>query len=82
MRRNGNWLGNEMDEWGLADELTEIVAYCCAERKNKEATVAGNLMAAVHFYHEQWGGLSRPRKQFRIEDVEKSALWKGITMGG
>ena len=71
MRRNGNWLGNEMDEWGLADELAEIVAYCCAERKNKEAIVVGKLMV-VNFYYEQWGRrLSLPRKQFRIEDVEK-----------
>ena len=32
-RRNGNWLENEMNEWELADELAEIVAYCCAGRK-------------------------------------------------
>ena len=55
MRGKGNWLGNEMDEWGLADELTEFVVYCCAERKNKEATVAGKLMV-VNFCHDQWGG--------------------------
>ena len=33
MRRNGNWLGNEMDEWELADELAETVVYCWAGRK-------------------------------------------------
>ena len=51
-----------MDDWELADELAEIVAYWCAERKNKEATTAGKLMA-VNIYHEQWGGggLSLPR---------------------
>ena len=26
---------------------------------------------AVIFYHEQWGGLSLPRKQLRIKEVEK-----------
>ena len=38
----------------MADELIEIVVCCCAEKKNKEATVAGKFMA-VNFYHEQWG---------------------------
>ena len=53
MRGKGNWLGKELDEWELVEELTEFMAYCCAGRKNKEATVAGKLMA-VNFYHEQW----------------------------
>ena len=33
MTRNENWFGNEMDEWELADELAEIMAYCCTGRK-------------------------------------------------
>ena len=55
MRGNGNWLGKGLGEWELVEERTEFMADCCAERKNKEATVAGKLMA-VNVYHEQWGG--------------------------
>ena len=46
------------------------MAYCCAERTNKEAAVAGKLMA-VNFHHEQWRGLSLPLQHFRIKAVEK-----------
>ena len=42
-------------EGELVEELTGFMAYFCAERKNKEATVAGKLVAA-NFYHEQWVG--------------------------
>ena len=52
------------------EELTEFMAHCCAERKNKEATVAGTWMA-VNFNHEQWGGLSLPLQHFRIQAVKK-----------
>ena len=41
-----------MKEWELEDELKELMAYCCAERRNKEATVAGKLIAS-NFNHEQ-----------------------------
>ena len=44
--------GREMNEWEMAEELTDFMAYCCAERKNKESTVAGKLVAA-NLYHEQ-----------------------------
>ena len=70
MRGKGNWLGNELGEWGLVEELTEFMAYCCAEGKNKEATVAGKLMA-VNVYHEQWGGLSLPLQPVRNQAVKK-----------
>ena len=59
-----------MDEWELVDELTEFMAYCCAERKNKEATAAGKLMA-VKFYHGLWVGLSLPLQHLRINSVRK-----------
>ena len=65
MRGKGNRLGKKLDKWELVDELTEFMAYCCAERKNMEATVAWNLMA-VNVYQEHWGGLSLPLHHFRI----------------
>ena len=55
LRGKGNRIGRDMSEGGLVEELAEFMAYCCAERKNKEATVAGKLVAA-NFYHEQWVG--------------------------
>lgn len=64
----GSRLGIDMNEWVLADELTEVVTYCCVDRNNKEATVAGKLML-VKFYHERWGGLELPWKHFRINQV-------------
>ena len=70
MRGKGNWLGKEQGEWELVEELTEFMAYCCAERKNKEATVAGKLLA-VNVYHEQWGVLSLPLQPVRIQAVKK-----------
>ena len=70
MRGKDNCLGKELGEWELVEELTEFIAYCCAEGRNKEATVAGKLMA-VNFYHEQWGGLTLPLQHFRIQAVKK-----------
>ena len=58
-----------MNEWELVEELTEFMAYCCAERKNEEATVAGKLIT-VNFYHEQWVGLSSPLQHVRIKAVK------------
>ena len=53
LRAKRNWLGAyEREE--LVEELAEFMAYCCAERNNKDATVEGKLMA-VNVYHEQWG---------------------------
>ena len=63
-------MGNEMDEWELVDELAECMAYCCAERENKEASVAWKSMV-VKFYHEQWGRLPLPLQQFRVKAVKK-----------
>ena len=40
MRGKGIWLAGE-----LVDELAEFMAYCCADWKNKNATVAGKLVA-------------------------------------
>ena len=70
MRENGNRLGEDLREWELVEELTECMAYSCAERKNKEAIVAGKLMA-VYSYHEQWGKLYLPLQNFRIHAVKK-----------
>lgn len=42
-----------MNEWELVDELAGFMAYCFAKWKNKEAIVAGKLIA-VNLYHEQW----------------------------
>ena len=67
---NFNWLGEEMNEWELVYELTKFMAYYCAERKNKEATVARKLIAAT-FFHEQLVGLSLPWQHFRIKAVKK-----------
>ena len=59
-----------MSEGELVEKLAEFMAYCCAERKNKEATVAGKLVAA-NFYHEQWVGSSLLLQHFRIKAVRK-----------
>ena len=64
-------MGKELDEWELVEELTEFMAYCCAERKSTKATVAGKLMA-VNVYHEHWGQLSPPLQHFRIKAEKKS----------
>ena len=55
MRRKGIWLGGEMNEWEQVEELAEFMAYCCAERKNKEATVAGKLVAVTFTTSSEWG---------------------------
>ena len=70
MREKGIWLEGEMNEWELVEELTEFMAYCCAERKNKESTVEGKL-AAVNVYYKQVVGLSLPLQHFRIKAVKK-----------
>ena len=74
MRGKGNWLGKQLGKWELVEELTEFMAYCGEEMKNKEATVAGKLMS-VNFYHEQFGGLSLPRQHFRSQAVNKGIRW-------
>ena len=66
----GNWLGKELGEWELVEELTKFIAYCCWESNIKEATVARKLMA-VNVYHEQLRGLSLPLQHFRIQAVKK-----------
>ena len=63
-------MGGEMNEWELVEELTEFMAYCCAERKNKETTVAEKLIA-VNVSHEKWVGLFLPLQHFRIKAVRK-----------
>lgn len=42
----------------LVDELVELMAYCCPERKEKEATEAGKPIP-VNVYHRQWAGCHR-----------------------
>ena len=49
-------MGGDMNEWELVEELADFMAYCCAERNNKEATVAEKLVA-VNVYHEKVGGV-------------------------
>ena len=44
-----------MNEWEQVEELAEFMAYCCAERKNKEATVAGKLVAVTFTTSSEWG---------------------------
>ena len=56
----------DMNEWELVEELAEFVAYCCAGRKKKEATVAGKRVAVI-LYNEQWVGLSLPLQQVMIK---------------
>ena len=70
MRGKGDWLMGEMNNWKLVDERTEFMACCCADRENKEAIVAGKLMAA-NAYHEQWIALSKRPQHVRIKSVIK-----------
>ena len=46
------------------------MAFCCAVKPNKEATVAGKLVA-VNFYHQQWVGLSLPINYVRVRAVRQ-----------
>ena len=58
------------------------MAYCCAERENKEAVAAGELMA-VNLYHEQWGVLLlMPLQRYRIEEVKKGMKRARVASGG
>ena len=50
-----NWLGGEMNERQVVEELTEFMAYCCAEWKNMESTVAGKLVAVNFGSSSGWG---------------------------
>lgn len=52
------------------DELAEFVVYCCAEWKNKEATVAGTLLP-VNVYNEQWGGAATAASAFQNQGSEE-----------
>ena len=70
MRAKGDCLGGDMNEWELVEELAEFMAYSCAERKNKEAVVAGKLVA-VNVYREQWVGLSLPMQHVRMKAARK-----------
>ena len=46
----------EMNEGKPVEELAEFMVYCCAERKNKEASVAWKLIA-VNFDPRAVGGV-------------------------
>ena len=66
----GIWLDAERGEAGMVEELLRYMAFCCAVKRNKEATVAGKLVA-VNFYHEQWVGLSLPISHVRVKAVRQ-----------
>ena len=66
----GIWLEEEMGKAGMATEQVQHMAFCCAVKKNKEATVAGKLVA-VNFYHEQWVGLPLPISHARVKAVRQ-----------
>ena len=51
------WLQKGMGEMELVAELAEFMGYCCAEKGNKETTIAGKLVA-INFY--ELVGLSLP----------------------
>ena len=68
MRRKEIWLGGQKNGGELVEELAEFMAHCCAERKNREATMAGKLVA-VNVYDEQWVGLYLSLQHFRIRAV-------------
>ena len=55
---DGELVKGGINPWERVQELAEFMAYCFAERKNKEATVAWKLIAA-NGYHEQSVALSR-----------------------
>ena len=68
----GIWLEEEMGKVGMVKEVAQYMAFCCAVENNKEATVAGKLVA-VNFYHEQW--LELP---LSISHVSVKAVRQGI----
>ena len=66
-------VGGHMNERELLEELetpAEFMSYSCAEKQEKEATVAEKL-EAVNFYHEQGVGLSLPVQHVRIKAARK-----------
>ena len=59
-----------MGKAGMIEELVQYMAFCCALKRNIEATVAGKLVA-VNFYHEQWAGLQLPISHGRVKAVRQ-----------
>ena len=73
-------VGGYMNEWELVEELAQFMAYCCAERKNKEATVAGKLVA-VNVYDEHWVRLSLPLQHVGIKAARKGVKRAHVEAG-
>ena len=59
-----------MEEAEIVEELVQYIAFCCAVKRNKDATVAGKLVA-VNVCHEQWVGLSLPINHVRVRAVRQ-----------
>ena len=68
--RKGCWLQKAMGEMELVAEVAESMGYCCAEKGNKETTIAGKLVV-INFYHEQFMGLSLPFGNPLIKSVKQ-----------
>ena len=69
-----------MGETELVAELAEFMGYCCAEKENKETTIAGKLVA-INFYHEQSVGLSLPLGTPLIKSVEQGIRRADVEKG-
>ena len=74
-----------MDEWGLGNDFTEMVAYFCAEAKITGATVSGKV-TAINVYYEQWREAVTAAEAIydrgRGKKYSTERLRKGITMRG
>lgn len=53
---NEIWFDAEMVVSGVAEELVECMAFCCAVKRSAEGTVTEKLVTA-DFYFDQWVGI-------------------------
>ena len=63
------WLQKGMGEMELVAELAEFMGYCCPDKGNKKATIAGKSVA-ISVYHELFVGLSLPLRNPLIKSVK------------
>ena len=76
----GCWLHKGMGEMELVAELAVFMGYCCAEKGNKETTIAGKFVAII-FHNEQFVGLSLPLGNPLIKSVKQGIKRAHIEKG-
>ena len=70
VRRQRLLVADRDREMEFVAELAQFMGYCCAEKGNKETTIAGKLVAIICYY-EQFVGLSMPLGNRLIRSVKQ-----------